>query len=99
MALNDSTFAILANGIFEKLIQKKEMKKTKKIAKFLMDTPYFNNCRPYSIYRIQYYFELKKFIKGQIVCNLGANLDYLYFVKTGEFEVIYIYIYIYIYII
>ena len=97
-AIEDSIFAVLPLDSYQQLLHKHKMKNIEQIVKFLLDIPYFQNCNRYSIYLTQYYFDMKNYIKGQNVCVAGNNLDYLYIVKDGEFEVRKYLLYIYIYI-
>ena len=87
MAIEDCTFVLIPPNTFLRILKQRQLGKFDEVVKFLSDTVYFNKCRTSSIYHIQYYFEMSNYIKGQILCLRGDEIQTVYIIKEGEFEV------------
>lgn len=53
----------------------------------IMSMPLFNNWLKSSLFRIIYYFSSIKYTKDQIIYNIDSDIDKVYIVSKGEFEV------------
>lgn len=60
----------------------------KRIVEELKNYRIFAKLRPNTIARIYHYLSKKEFHRGQVIYREGdSNVDYVYFITSGEFEV------------
>ena len=87
VSLEEAYFAVVPNYSFRSILKQKNEKRLNKTIIFLLNTPYFKNCRLKNLYLVQYYFQERECIKGQMLCSLGDPASNVYLVIDGEFEV------------
>ena len=87
VSITNSTLAKLSKKNFEKLLGKFTEKRLNEKLLFFQMHPMFLKCSKLSLTKMSFYFNIKKFSRGQYLFKTGDKVDGLYFVKKGEFLV------------
>ena len=83
----DCHFAVLGKGDYMKIIGKAEMRILDRIIDFLGEIPFFAKWGKKKLGKLTYYLDKKKFKRKQVVFKHDSQADYVYVVKSGEFEI------------
>ena len=79
LVLNKSSFTNILGGIAEKRLSG--------LVKFLQKLNFFSSRSKSYLIKLAYFFEVKRFRKGQFVYREGEAVDGVYFIKDGEVTV------------
>ena len=77
----------LSRSEFDKVIFQKEKATLELKKQFLNNTEAFRDKPRAFLMKMCKELETREVIKEEIVCREGAKFDYVYFIKSGEYEV------------
>lgn len=86
LCLTDCHFAVIGKSDYMKIIGKAESKILDKQIDFLKEIPYFSKWSKRKLEKLNLYFSHKKFNRKQVVFANNTPADFVYIVKSGEFE-------------
>jgi len=80
---------VIDKNTYEQYLLNERLKAKIKEEKFLIENFFFKYIRP-SIFDNKYFnqFIYKEFTSGQILFNTNDEIDYIYFIKEGEIELL-----------
>ena len=84
--LTDSHFAVLKKEDYLKIIGKNEKKKLEELIKFLRGIPLLSVWSKKKLEKFSYFLKKTIFYRKQTVFNIGEPSNFVYIVKSGEFE-------------
>lgn len=84
--INDCHFAVLGKNDYMKIIGRAEAKALDRVIEFLSSIPFFNKWGKKKLSKLTYYLEKQKFIRKKCVFESGSPANFVYIVKSGEFE-------------
>ena len=87
MTKEDCEFGVIYKKDFEHALAKIEQKNRDLMIDFLKNVPYFTHWTRTSISKMLYYIEKQLCIRNQEVFREGDQVNYVYIVRNGEFEV------------
>ena len=85
--LQPTHFMVLTKEAYHRVIAKIERKAFNEKVNFLRNIPVFQLLTRTSLGKMTYYFENKNYIKDSILFKEGESADYVYIVKSGEFQI------------
>ena len=85
--LKNSHFMVLSKQDYENVIGKIERRAYNEKINFLRDIPVFQFLTRTSLGKMTYYFESKSCVRDAILFREGEEANYVYIVKSGEFQV------------
>ena len=84
--LTDSHFVVLNKEDYLKILGKNEKKKLEELVKFLVGIPLFSVWSKKKLQKFSYFLKKAFFHRKQTVFNIGDPGNFLYIIKSGEFE-------------
>ncbi|CDW78417.1 cyclic nucleotide-binding domain containing protein [Stylonychia lemnae] len=89
LCLTDCYLASLNKVSFQNAIQKGMQRALNDNIEFLKTIPFFQGWTKNSLTKfLLHSVEIQKTVRNQVICREGENLNYVYFVKSGEFKAI-----------
>ncbi|CDW72769.1 UNKNOWN [Stylonychia lemnae] len=83
----DCHLAVMSKSDYQKVLQRIEQKSLNKIVDFLHQIPFLHSWTRTSLSKLQYSFEQRIYKRNQTIYKEGEESNYVYLVKSGEFEV------------
>lgn len=85
--LTNCHLAVMTKSDYQKVLSRIEARNLKKLIEFFKSIPFMSKNSKTILTKLHYSFEQKYFIRKQVVYKEGDKSDWVYLVKSGEFEV------------
>lgn len=79
--------AVMSKEDYKKVLQKIEARNLKKLIEFFKSIPFMSKNSKSALTKLNYSFEQRSFIRHQEIYKEGDTSDWVYLVKSGEFEI------------
>ena len=86
-ATSSTKLAVLSKESYEVLIASITEQEIREKTEFLQGLPQFQGRSRLALVKLSYYFDLVQYKRKQVLYSMGSPVDYVYFVKSGEFLV------------
>ena len=86
--LEDTHFAVMNKRDFDRIMHKIKMRENNQLVEFLDLFEYFKSLTYQSKIKLAYWGVDKHFTFGQKVFEEETNIEYVYLIKSGEFELL-----------
>jgi hypothetical protein len=86
--IEDCAFAIVNKANYQKVLEKHQLYNLDLKVKFLRQIPFLAHWSKTSLNRFVAALTEKHYVRGNRIVEEGGNVEYVYIVKSGEFEVI-----------
>jgi hypothetical protein len=73
--------------MYHEVLLKKQKQDLEEKTKFIQSIPFFQNWTVLTLSKFSYFFKEEEFSRNQFVFKMGDDLDSIYVVRKGDFEV------------
>jgi len=85
--LQECHLAVISKDSYQKVVQKIDQRKMRKLIDFFKNIPFLSKNSQTYLIKMHYNFEQRNCIRNQVLYTEGDQVQFIYLIKEGEFEV------------